>query len=145
MVGTRLQILVTLQRNGRETVENLARSLELVLATIRHHMDILQRDHLISFQEVKRPTGRPEYSFFLTEAGHEALPKNYGRLLDSLFQEISSHIGGGALALKVTSIAAPAPVVAKPAFGLGLADHWCPTGQTAYVAAQPVVMRWLTH
>ena len=90
MVGTRLQILRTLQRNGRDTVESLAHSLELAPATIRRHMDILQRDHLISFEEVKRPTGRPEYSFFLTEAGHEELPKNYSRLLDSLFQEIGS-------------------------------------------------------
>jgi predicted ArsR family transcriptional regulator len=53
-------------------------------------MDILQRDRLVSFKEVKRPTGRPEHSFFLTEAGHEVLPKNYDRLLDSLFQEIGS-------------------------------------------------------
>jgi predicted ArsR family transcriptional regulator len=81
---------MTIQRNGRETVESLARSLKLAPATIRRHMDILQRDHLISFQEVKRPTGRPEYSFFLTEDGHEALPKSYGRLLDSLFQEMTS-------------------------------------------------------
>ena len=90
IVGTRLQILVTLQRNGRDTVESLAHSLELAPATIRRHMDILQRDHFISYEEVKRPTGRPEYSFFLTEAGHEELPKNYGGLLDSLFQEIAS-------------------------------------------------------
>ena len=90
MVGTRLQILLTLQQNGRDTVDSLARSLNLAPATIRRHMDILQRDHLISFEEVKRPTGRPEYSFFLTEVGHEELPKNYGRLLDSLFQEIGS-------------------------------------------------------
>ena len=90
MLGTRLQILLTLQRKGRDTVESLAHSLGLAPATIRRHMDILQRDHLIAFQEVKRPTGRPEYSFFLTEAGHEELPKNYGQLLDSLFQEIMS-------------------------------------------------------
>ena len=90
MVGTRLQILMTLQRNGRETVGSLARSLTLAPATIRRHMDILQRDHVISLEEVKRPTGRPEYSFFLTEDGHEALPKSYDRLLDSLFQEMAS-------------------------------------------------------
>ena len=53
-------------------------------------MDILQKGRLTSWKEIKWPTGRPEYSFFLTEAGHEVLPKNYGRLLDSLFQEISS-------------------------------------------------------
>jgi predicted ArsR family transcriptional regulator len=53
-------------------------------------MDILQRDHFVSFEEVKRPTGRPEYSFFLTEAGHEEMPKSYGRLLESLLQEMGS-------------------------------------------------------
>ena len=58
MVGSRLQILQTLQRNGRETVESLARSLKLAPAAIRRHMDILQRGRFISFQEVKRPTGR---------------------------------------------------------------------------------------
>ncbi|MBI4282825.1 MAG: hypothetical protein HY672_05020 [Chloroflexi bacterium] len=81
---------MTLQRKGRDTVESLSHSLGLAPATIRRHMDILQRDHLVAFQEVKRPTGRPEYSFFLTEAGHEELPKNYGKLLDSLFQAIVS-------------------------------------------------------
>lgn len=90
MEGTRLQILLTLQKKGRDTVESLAHSLELAPATIRRHMDILQRDRLIAFTEVKRPTGRPEYSFFLTEAGHEVLPKNYGRLLDSMFREVSA-------------------------------------------------------
>ena len=90
MIGTRLQILMTLQRNGRGTVEGLAHSLKLAPATVRRHMDILQRDRLISFEEVKKPTGRPEHSFFLTEAGHEELPKNYSRLLELMFEEIGS-------------------------------------------------------
>ena len=64
--------------------------MELAPATIRHHADFLQRDGFIAFEEVKKPTGHPKYSFFLTEAGHEELPKNYGRLLDSLLQKMGS-------------------------------------------------------
>ena len=90
MEGTRVRILMTIQRNGQATVEGLAHSLELAPATIRRHMDILQRDHLIAYREVKKPTGRPEYSFSLTEAGHDVLPKDYQRLLSALFKEMAS-------------------------------------------------------
>ncbi|MBI2855992.1 MAG: ArsR family transcriptional regulator [Chloroflexi bacterium] len=90
MEGTRLHILTTLQKDGHGTVESLGQALQLAPATIRRHMDILQRDRLVSFQEVKKPTGRPEYSFFLTEAGHEMLPKDYQHMLGALFQEMTS-------------------------------------------------------
>jgi len=90
MEGTRLHILINLQKDGHGTVESLARTLKLAPATIRRHMDILQRDRLVSFEEVKKPTGRPEYSFFLTEPGHEVLPKDYQHMLGALFQELTS-------------------------------------------------------
>lgn len=90
MEGTRLRILMTIQRSGQATVEGLAHSLDLAPATIRRHMDILQRDHLITYKEVKKPTGRPEYSFSLTEAGHEVLPKDYQHLLGALCKEMAS-------------------------------------------------------
>ncbi|MBF8268153.1 MAG: transcriptional regulator, TrmB [Dehalococcoidia bacterium] len=90
MEGTRMKILTTIQRNGQATVEGLAHSLELAPATIRRHMDILQRDQLITYREVKKPTGRPEYSFSLTEAGHEVLPKEYQHLLGALCKEMAS-------------------------------------------------------
>ena len=90
MEGTRLRILQLLQRIGAETVEGLARNIGLAPATIRRHLDILQRDHLVAFDEVHKRTGRPEHSFHLTEVGQESLPKHYDRLLGMLVQEISS-------------------------------------------------------
>jgi predicted ArsR family transcriptional regulator len=98
MEGTRLKILLTLQRNGQATAESLSKSLEQALATIRSHMDIPQRDSLFTYQEVKKPTDRPEYSFYPTKKGHERLPKDYPRLLGALAQEMTSpgkeEIGG---------------------------------------------------
>ena len=90
MEGTRLRILQLLQKSHSETVDGLVRTIGLAPATIRRHLDILQRDRLVAFLEVRKKTGRPEHSFYLTEDGHEALPKDYDRLLGMVLQEMSS-------------------------------------------------------
>ena len=89
MEGTRLRILQQLQRNLNDTVEGLANTIGLAQATIRRHLDILQRDRLVAFREVRKRTGRPEYSFYLTNGGQEALPKHYDQLLGMVVEELS--------------------------------------------------------
>lgn len=89
MEGTRLRILQLLQKNGNDTVDGLAKSIGLASATIRRHLDILQRDRLVAFEEVHKRTGRPEYSFYLTEGGQEALPKDYDHLLSMVIRELT--------------------------------------------------------
>ena len=89
MEGTRLRILQLLQKNSDDTVESLARAIGLAPATIRRHLDILQRDRLVAFERVRKKTGRPEYSFYLTEVGQEALPKDYDLLLNMVIQELA--------------------------------------------------------
>ena len=78
-----------MQRNANDTVDGIAGALGLAPATIRRHLDILQRDSLVAFDEVRKKTGRPEYSFYLTEQGHESLPKDYDLLLSMLVQELA--------------------------------------------------------
>ena len=90
MEGTRLRILQLLQRSGNDTVDGLATTIGLAQATIRRHLDILQRGRLVAFDEVRKKTGRPEYSFYLTEDGQEALPKGYDLLLNMLVQELAA-------------------------------------------------------
>jgi len=87
MEGTRLRILQHLQRD-HQTVGGLAKIMELAPATIRRHLDILQRDRLVDFKEVRKKTGRPEYSFRLTENGQEALPKSYDIMLKKMVDEM---------------------------------------------------------
>ena len=89
MESTRSRILRLLQSNGSQTVEALATNIGLAPATIRRHLDILQRDRLVDFREVRKKTGRPEYSFYLTEEGQESLPKNYDRLLASTVEGLA--------------------------------------------------------
>ena len=90
LAGTRLTIAKLLQREGTATVESLASQLELAAATVRRHLDILQRDGLVGFNEVRKGTGRPRHAFRLSEKGQEALPKAYDHLLSLLLREAAS-------------------------------------------------------
>ena len=88
MEGTRLRILQILQKNSQDSVHGLAKAIGLAPATVRRHLDILQRDRLVDFTEVRQRTGRPAYAFYLTDAGQEALPKGYDVLLGLVIQEL---------------------------------------------------------
>jgi predicted ArsR family transcriptional regulator len=87
--NTRATILNLIQSRQSETVASLSEALDLAPATVRRHLDILQRDGLVTFTEVRHGTGRPEHQFRLTESGHETLPKDYDSLLSDLVGELS--------------------------------------------------------
>ena len=86
--GSRLKILEILQRNPDPTVHSLAAILGLAPATIRRHLDILQRDDLVSSHILRRKAGRPTYVYSLTELGEAHLHKDYQSLLAMLLQQI---------------------------------------------------------
>lgn len=107
MEGSRVRILNLLLQRKQATVEQLSQEMGLASATVRRHLDILQRDNLVAYSQVKKKTGRPEHTYFLTEAGQETLPKGYSVLLTRLVQklsglsakDISSHSGDQVLRL----------------------------------------------
>ena len=92
MEGTRLRIVALLQGAGQTTVGELAKALDMAPASIRRHLDILQRDRLVRYQAIRRKPGRPEHAFSLTEEGQEALPKRYQQLLQRLFGALASQV-----------------------------------------------------
>jgi predicted ArsR family transcriptional regulator len=98
MEGTRLGILTLLQRQPA-TVDQLSTELGLAAATVRRHLDILQRDRFVSFQAVRRKQGRPEHAFSLTEEGHELMPKRYHLLLQRVLQSLDGAESGASQAL----------------------------------------------
>ncbi len=93
MEGTRLGILTLLQRQPA-TVDQLSTELGLAAATVRRHLDILQRGRFVSFQAVRRKQGRPEHAFSLTEEGHELMPKRYHLLLQRVLQSLDGAESG---------------------------------------------------
>jgi predicted ArsR family transcriptional regulator len=86
--GTRLKLLAIIRERGSATVDQLAQGTDLSTATIRRHLDILQRDHLVSYQLSHKPQGRPEYLYSLTEEGHESGYRDYQKLLTLLITTI---------------------------------------------------------
>ncbi|HLF79173.1 MAG TPA: ArsR family transcriptional regulator [Dehalococcoidia bacterium] len=88
MESTRAKIVELLRRRHEATVEDLTQALELAPATVRRHLDILQRDGHVAAHPVRRETGRPHYVFALTERGHDLLPHHYIRVTSRLLQEI---------------------------------------------------------
>lgn len=86
--GTREEILAILRRRERVGVEDLAAELGLAGATVRRHLDVLQRDNYVSVTQVRGHTGRPRHLFSLTEAGADLFPHHYVRLTQRLLGEI---------------------------------------------------------
>jgi predicted ArsR family transcriptional regulator len=88
MEGTRTRIVELLRQRGKATVDDLTRVLDLAPATIRRHLDVLQRDGQVGLESERRATGRPHYVFTLTQAGRSLSPGHYigvgGRLIAEL-------------------------------------------------------------
>ena len=88
MQRTRQEILNILKRNGRATLDQLAKGVGLVPVTVRAHLSVLERDRLVTYEEVRGKIGRPYYVYSLTEEAENLFPKNYhvvtNRVLDSL-------------------------------------------------------------
>lgn len=90
MSVSRDNILTIIRQNNGVNVDELAKQMQLAPATVRRHLDILERDGLVDHTEIRKPTGRPQYSFHLTEKGHDSVPKDYSRLLNELVSEIKN-------------------------------------------------------
>ena len=86
--GTREEILALLRRHESMTVDDLAQQLDLAGATVRRHLDVLQRDGFVSVHQQRGGAGRPKHVFALTEAGAEVLPHHYVRMTQRLLGEI---------------------------------------------------------
>lgn len=88
MQRTRREILNILKRRGRATLEELANGVGLVPVTVRAHLNVLERDDLVKYEEVRGRVGRPYYVYSLTTEAEAFFPKSYhvvvNRVLDSL-------------------------------------------------------------
>lgn len=99
MDGTRLSILNSLQRRPA-TVDQLSLELGMAAAAVRRHLQILQRDRLVTFEPVRRKPGRPEHLFALTNEGQELMPKRYHVLLQRLLSSMNGSVNGDGHAAK---------------------------------------------
>ena len=85
---TRDRVLLTLLRQEKCSISELASELGINPISVRHHLTKLQADGLVDSFEVRHGVGRPLRLYFLTENGQENFPKRYlsltQRILDQL-------------------------------------------------------------
>ncbi len=99
MKSTRDRILQTLMRQPRRTINELAEAVGINPISVRHHLNNLQVEGLVTAEEERHGVGRPRLVYFLTEAGMERFPTRYLRLTTRLLAQMKESM--------------PAPVVAK--------------------------------
>lgn len=87
---TRKRILDHLKTHGLATVDELAAVLGLTTVTVRHHLDILRSEELVSKPVVKHRTspGRPQYVYTLTDKASAYFPKEYADLAAKVLTEL---------------------------------------------------------
>ncbi len=88
MDGTRAGIVELLEHRNGLTVEALTESLGLAAATVRRHLDVLQRDGHVEREAVRRSTGRPHYVFKLTQAGRDLAPGHYAGVVELVMSQL---------------------------------------------------------
>ncbi len=92
MQATRQHILNYLKEHGQATVDELTAVLGLTSVTVRHHLDILRSEGLVSAPVAQHRTtrGRPHHVFALTPQAASHFPKNYAELTRTLIDEIKA-------------------------------------------------------
>jgi predicted ArsR family transcriptional regulator len=92
MENSRQVVLRRLKEYGPATIADLADFLGVAPMTVRHHLNGLLADGLITSQAVRRSVGRPALVYRLTEAGEELFPRKYLRLTDRLLDELKAAV-----------------------------------------------------
>ena len=99
MQQTRQHILEILKEKEEATVDTIVEALsqrigEITAVTVRHHLEILRGDGLVSAPKVRRRTtpGRPQHMYTLTEKALEHFPNNYRNLAQEILLQLKTQL-----------------------------------------------------
>ncbi|NJN86582.1 MAG: transcriptional regulator [Leptolyngbyaceae cyanobacterium SL_7_1] len=87
------QILHLLKMQGAQTAIALAHQLQVSPMAVRQHLQQLKTKQLVTYQEERRPVGRPVKLWQLTAHSTEQFPDSHAELLVDLLQGIESMFG----------------------------------------------------
>ena len=88
--STRDNILHHIKTMPEATVDQLAERVDISPVTVRHHLNALLAEGLLTTRSVRRKVGRPYHVYSLSESGHELFPKRYVRLSNRILAEIKT-------------------------------------------------------
>ena len=87
-INTRDVVLRSIKSMNQATVDDLAAAAGVSPVTVRHHLNSLMSDGLISAESIRRKVGRPYHVYSLSEKGNELFPKKYFALSSRLLEEL---------------------------------------------------------
>ncbi len=87
------QILYRLKVQGAQTATALAEQLQISPMAVRQHLQALQADGWVTYQEERRPMGRPVKLWQLQENAGEFFPDSHADLTVDLLQSIETVFG----------------------------------------------------
>ncbi len=97
MPVTRRKILTLLKEKGEFTADALAASLHISAVAVRRHLTRLERDQLVTYEEVQRGMGRPSFVYRLGETAADFFPRHYDELAVTVLETIADLYGREAI------------------------------------------------
>lgn len=89
------QILTSLKYSGGLTVDELATMLEITPMGVRQHLTLMEKDELVRKEKNKKPIGRPNYIYSLTDKAEDFFPKSYDNFVTGILEDIVDADGEG--------------------------------------------------
>ena len=90
MQRTRRSILEFLKQRGRATLDDLSQDAGLAPMSVRGHLNVLERDGFVAYEESRGRVGRPRFVYFLTEQGQDQFPNSYHTLCNRILDAIGA-------------------------------------------------------
>ncbi|HZK52333.1 MAG TPA: winged helix-turn-helix transcriptional regulator [Actinomycetota bacterium] len=85
---TKRALLNSLKKRGDLSADDLAGSLGMTVSGVRQQLSGLQRDGLVTFDEIRSGRGRPRYVYRLTAAADGLYPRAYAEITNELLEYV---------------------------------------------------------
>ncbi|MGC9494635.1 helix-turn-helix transcriptional regulator [Vibrio genomosp. F10] len=87
------KILQAIKKNGEITAKQLALDLAMTTMGARQHLQLLEDDGLLSYQDLKVKVGRPTRHWSLTNKGHAHFADSHGELSVQMIDSVERVFG----------------------------------------------------
>lgn len=82
------QILTNLKINSGMTVDELAGELDITPMGVRQHLALMEREELVIKEKNRRPIGRPNFKYSLTDKAEDLFPKSYDDFVTGILRDM---------------------------------------------------------
>jgi predicted ArsR family transcriptional regulator len=103
-LSTRQVILEAIKQANEATVDELSHVADVSPVTVRHHLNSLLAEGLLTTRSIRRKVGRPFFVYSLTELGHEMFPQRYVSLSSRLLDELKTRFPSSTVVEVLSSV-----------------------------------------